>query len=175
MTPESEVPKPSKLWKEMPEETRLEAALAFFSDEQSVAEQAEAIGLIARQINFRPKSVIGLPAEKKARYLVRMARVSDIVAARLLVAYHLAHRRPMMGAFLDKLGIAHENGLIAEEQVKPAEPTAVRDAGTALFAEFPPGDVTLYFSTLLMQDPESWAPLGELLAERTSGPAASGS
>lgn len=168
MTPDPDVVKPSKLWKEMSDAARLEAALAFFADEQSVAEQAEAIGLIARQINFRPKSVIALPAEKKARYLVRMARVSDIVAARLLVAYHLAHKRPMMGAFLDKLGIAHENGLIAEEQVKPAEPAAIREAGVALSADFPAADVTLYFSTLLMQDPESWAPLREILAARAS-------
>ena len=31
--------------------------------------------------------------------------------------YHLERQRPMMGAFLDLLGIAHENGLINEENV----------------------------------------------------------
>jgi hypothetical protein len=169
MASEPELPKPSRLWKDMSEAARLEAALAFFADEQSIAEQAEAIGIIARQINFRPKSVLALPAEKKARYLLRMARVPETVAARLLVAYHLAHKRPMMAAFLDRLGIAHENGLIAEEQAKPGDPAAVREAGESTFDQFPADDVRLYFSTLLMQDPESWAPLREVLAARETG------
>ena len=34
------------------------------------------------------------------------------MAGRALILYHLAEQRPMMGAFLDALGIAHENGLI---------------------------------------------------------------
>ena len=35
--------------------------------------------------------------------------------------YHLATQRPMMSAFLDRVGIAHEEGLITEENV--AKPT----------------------------------------------------
>ena len=41
---------------------------------------------------------MALPLEKKARHCVDLAGVSEMVAARLLVAYHLAHQRPMMGA-----------------------------------------------------------------------------
>jgi len=40
--------------------------------------------------------------------------VPESLASRALVVYHLASRRPMLEAFLDSLGIAHENGLIAE-------------------------------------------------------------
>ena len=43
------------------------------------------------------------------------------MAARALIVYHLAEQRPMMGAFLDALGIAHENGLIQEDAAKPDE------------------------------------------------------
>ena len=60
-----------------------------------------------------------MPLEKKTRHLVALPAVSEAVAARLLVAYHLAHQRPMMGRFLDALGIAHEDGLIADETVTP--------------------------------------------------------
>ena len=62
--------------------------------------------------------LLGLPVEKKARHLAGMAQVSDLLAARLMIAYHLEHQRPMMGAFLDLLGIAHEDGLIKDEEPK---------------------------------------------------------
>ena len=78
------------------------------------------MALIARQIKFRPKSVLSLPLDKKARHLAGLAQVSDLLAARLLISYHLEHQRPMMGAFLDALGIAHEDGLIKDEYAEGA-------------------------------------------------------
>ena len=135
-------------------------------------EQAEAIGLIAQKIKFRLKSVITMPVEKKAQYVVSMPAVSEILAARLLVAYHLAHQRPMMGSFLDALGIAHEDGMIADEEMKPPSPDALKKAAATssarrriaitLAASYPADDVSLYLSTLRWQDPETWGALGEL-------------
>ena len=84
----------------------------------------------------------------------------DVLAARLLVSYHLAHQRPMLRAFLDALGIPHEDGLITAE-VEGADPgrDASRPPSTALEAAFPPDDVSLYLATLLSQDPETWGAL----------------
>ena len=93
--------RPARLWRSLPSDLRTAASYAFWTDEQAALEQVEAVGLIARQIKFRPKSVISLPAEKKARHLAGLAQVSDLLAARLLVAYHLHHQRPMMARFLD--------------------------------------------------------------------------
>ena len=104
--------RPARLWRLMPLEQRVSAAASFWQDEQAALEQAEAVALIARHIKFRPKSVLALPVEKKAKHLASLAQVSDLLAARLLVSYHLEHQRPMMGAFLDALGVAHEDGLI---------------------------------------------------------------
>ncbi len=78
-----------------------------------------------------------MPGDKKARHLASFPAVSELVAARLLVAYHLVHQRPMMGAFLDAVGIAHENGMIADEEVKAPEPEALRKAATAIAGQFP--------------------------------------
>jgi hypothetical protein len=161
--PDIDLTLPSTVWKNLDEERRMAAATAFWGDEQSISEQAEVVSQIARRINFRPKSVLGLSLEKKARHLTRMAKISEPVAARLLVAYHLAHQRPMMGAFLDSLGIGHENGLIVEDQVKPPDRNAVVDAGRKLSAQYPASDVRLYFETLLIQDSESWAALRDVL------------
>jgi hypothetical protein len=162
---ETTPPRPTQLLKEMSEDQRQKAAVAFWEDEQSFNEQAEVVGLIARQINFRPKSVVALPTERKAKYLLRMGRVSDLVAGRMLVTYHLAHQRPMMAAFLDALGIAHDNGLIAEENVRAPNPEQLREAARTLVASFPPGDVRVYFSTLLLQDPDTWGALHDHLPE----------
>src|SRR5690349_24977046 len=100
--------RPSKLWKKMSPERRLAAAELFWSDEQSTEQQIEAVGALATRMKFRPKSVISLPLDKKAKYLATMPSVSDTVAARALVNYHLERQRPMMGTFLDHLGMAHE-------------------------------------------------------------------
>ena len=65
----------------------------------------------------------------------------------------------MMGAFLDGLGITHEDGLIAEDDVPKPEPAKLEASAKAIAAAHPADDVRLYFTTLLMQDPETWAGL----------------
>ena len=159
MTSTSEEIRPARVWRQMPLDLRTSAARAFWADEQAALEQAEAVALIAQQIKFRPKSVISLPVDKKAKHLAGLAKVSDLLAARLMIVYHLEHQRPMMGTFLDALGIAHEDGLIKDES--PAAPDAATlDKGvTALTATYPKADVARYFWALLWQDPETWGGL----------------
>ena len=157
-----DLPRPSQLWKHLDAEKKRLAADAFWRDEDAANEQAEAIGLIAQRIKFRLKSVVGLPVEKKSHYLLSMPAVSEMLAARLLVAYHLAHQRSMMGGFLDALGIAHEEGVIAEEEVKPPSADALKQAAKAIAASYPAPDVSLYLSTLVWQDPDTWGALAEL-------------
>lgn len=152
-------PRPAKLWRFMPPDLRLAAATAFWTDDQAALERAEAVALIARQIKFRPKSVLSLPIERKAKHLATLPQVSDLLAARLLVSYHLEHQRPMMGRFLDLLGIAHEDGLIADESPAAPEAEALGRAAADLAKEYPAPEVARYFWTLLWQDPETWGGL----------------
>lgn len=151
--------RPARLWRQMPLDQKQSAAAAFWEDEQAALEQAEAVSLIARQIKFRPKSVLALPVDKQARLLASIAQVSDLLAARLLVSYHLAHQRPMMGAFLDALGIAHEDGLIEDESPTAPDAATLNKGVAALKAAYPAGDVARYFWTLLWQDPGTWGGL----------------
>ena len=151
--------RPSRLWKQMPAERRLAAAELFWADEQSTDQQIEAIAAIASHMKFRTKSVVGLPVERKAKYLATLPMVTDTIAARALVNYHLESHRPMMGAFLDALGITHEDGLISEESVAKPEPAKMKAAAAELASKFPADDVALYFSTLVSQDPDTWGDL----------------
>lgn len=138
------------------------AAEAFWRDESAGAEQGEMLATIALRIKFRVKSVMAMPVDKKARQLVSLPAISEAVAARLLVAYHLAHQRPMMGQFLEGLGIAHEDGMISDENLTPPAQERLAASAGALNASFPAADVSLYLSTLIWQDPETWGGLADL-------------
>jgi hypothetical protein len=157
-----DIPRPSQLWKRLSSERKLLAADAFWQDENAAAEQAEAVGLIAQRIKFRIRSVQALPRDKKSRHLINLGAISEMVAARLLVAYHLHHQRAMMAAFLDALGITHQDGLISDEELQPPSADRLRDAARAIGTSYPAEDVALYLSTLMWQDPETWAALSDL-------------
>jgi hypothetical protein len=154
--------RPSRIWKRMTPELRQRAAQVFWTDEQSTDQQVEAVGAIAGAMKFRPKSVIALPLERKAKYLASLPVMPDTIAARALVSYHLETQRPMMATFLDALGIAHEDGLISEETVPTPDPEKLRGAAGELATKYPQDQVRLYFSTLVSQDPETWKELATL-------------
>ena len=156
--------RPSKLWRRLPLGSRTAAAELFWTDEHSADQQMEAVAAIASHMKFRPRSVMALPIERLSKYLATLPAVSDTVAARALVNYHLAQQRPMMASFLDKLGIPHEEGLISEETVPKPDPAALKSAAETLLSEFPAEDVSLYLSTLVSQDPDTWADLADLIA-----------
>src|SRR6266481_5116003 len=127
---------PSRMWRQMSPEQRQRAARAFWSDEEATDDQVQAAMLIAQQKKFRPKTVIGLDVERKAKHLATIGSMPDQIAARALIVYHLAEQRPMMGAFLDGLGVAHENGLIQDEEVKP-DATKIAPAAAQIAKQFP--------------------------------------
>lgn len=169
MTEDYSAFRPSRIWKRLPAERRMTAAELFWNDEQSAEQQVEACASIATHMKFRAKTVLGLPIAKKTQYLVRLPNISDVVAARALVNYHLAHQRPMMSTFLEALGIAHEDGLISDETVVKPESDRLQAAAAAIAASYPADDVSLYLSTLVSQDPETWAELVELPQTAAAG------
>ncbi|HEX5474840.1 MAG TPA: hypothetical protein VFX12_09280 [Vicinamibacterales bacterium] len=154
--------RPSRLWRQLPLERRKEAAHLFWADEQSSEQQVEAVGAIATRMKFRPRSVVALPVDRKTKYLAGLPNVSDTIAARALVTWHLERQRPMMAAFLDGVGIPHENGLISEETVPKPDVDKLKAAAADLAAKYPAEDVALYLSTLVSQDPDTWGALADV-------------
>ena len=144
---------------------KLDAADLFWNDEHSADQQLEAVAAIATHMKFRPKSVLSLAPDRRAKYLATLPTMSDAIAARALVNYHLERQRDMMGAFLDLLGIPHENGLINDEQVAKPDAAKVKTAAKELATKFPPEDASLYFATLVSQDPETWEALVDVVQE----------
>jgi hypothetical protein len=162
--------RPSRIWKELPPDVRLTASTAFWKNDESndaALQHAEAIMAIAKRLNFRPKSAQALPEERRARLLAQMSDVSDAVATRALIAYHFETQRPLMAAFLDALGVAHDNGLITAESVTPPEAAAISDAAGRVRQAFPGDAVRLYLRTLKALDADTWANLN---VDDVSGP-----
>jgi hypothetical protein len=150
----------------MPSEKRVEAAEAFWRDTESQdiqAQHVEALVALAKRLNFRMRTLQGLPVERRAKHLAQFGDVSDAVATRALIAYHFATKRALMGAFLDALGIAHEDGLITEEQVAPPTADRLTTAVNAVKTSFDAGDVDLYLRTLASLDGETWTHLADVL------------
>ena len=152
---------PSRLWKRMTLDQRLRAARAFWEDDAATDDQLQAVLLISQRKKFRPKSVVSLDSDRKARHLAGLPALPDTIVARALIIYHLAEQRPMMSAFLDALGIAHENGLIQEEHVVP-DSAKLGPAAAQIAQQYPADSVSLYLNTLLCQDPETWGGLAEV-------------
>lgn len=158
--------RPSTLWKDLPPDRRVAAAEAFWRDDESPeirVQQLEAAALLARRLNFRPRSVQALSIERRARHLAQVQDVSDLVATRALIAYHFANQRPLMAAFLDALGIAHENGLIADETVDPPDAARISAALATVRQSFDAPDVDLYLRTLVALDGDTWAAIDGVL------------
>jgi hypothetical protein len=146
----------------------LRLAAAFWADNDSAdvqVQHAEATVALARRLNFRVKSVRALPVDTRARYLAHTNDVPDTVAVRALVAYHLAHERPLMASFLDALGLAHDQGVITTEQVDPPSAERVSKAMTAIRASYPVEAVDLYLRTLVAVDADTWREVGPLIAQ----------
>ena len=146
----------------MTSEQRLKAARAFWHDEEAADDQAQAALLIAQHKKFRAKTVISLDDERKARHLATLPSLPEAVAARALIVYHLTEQRPMMGTFLDALGIAHEDGVIQQDDIKP-DAAKIGPAADQISKDFAPEDVSLYLNTLLCQDPATWGGLQEIV------------
>jgi hypothetical protein len=154
--------RPVRLWRQLPEARKLTAARAFWEDESAIEQQVQAVDAISRAMKFRPQSVIALPLDKKARYLASLGNIPEAVAARALVSYHFDAQRPLMSAFLDAVGIVHEEGLIKEESVSPPSSDRLQSAARTVAGQFPADDVALYLATLASQDPETWGALRDV-------------
>ncbi len=165
-----DIPRPSQLWKQLTPERKQAVAEAFWKDDAAAAEHTEAVLAIAHRIKFRVTSVLKMPREKKARQLVNLPAPSEPVSARLLVVYHLLQQRPMMAAFLDALGVKHEDGLIADEELAAPSPETLKAAVESLASAFPAEDVAMYLSTLFWKAPETWEALADMPQSRLPAP-----
>lgn len=153
-----------RLWKSLLPEERLAAATHFWKEPPAEV-ASTALGVLVKARHLRPQAARALDPQAQARILATVLEPGEPLAAALLVALHLGERRLILAAFLDALGLPHEDGLLKPEtEPLPAlDQDAARKAVSAL-GPFPLHQVTTYLNTLWLQEPERWSIL-EKVAE----------
>ncbi|CAN5874017.1 hypothetical protein BH11GEM1_BH11GEM1_18460 [soil metagenome] len=150
-----------RLWKALTPDEKAQAITACLNDDENNWVKTTTRTAVAAALRFRPQTVATWPRPKLVSEAVRLPLDDAQLLSAYIVDLHLGHRRPMMGAFLDALGIANEDGRIDSETTDVPEQDAGRvdAAANALVAKYPHDEVVTYFLTLLLQDASVWAPL----------------
>ncbi len=158
----------ARLWKQLaPDERRL-AAAAFWREPPETS-AASALAAIIKARHLRPQVARSLPVETRTGMLASLLDPGESLAAALLVALHLGERRGLLVAFLDASGLAHEEGVLKDDDPpSPLSELAARAGIQALVAQFPPQQVAAYLNSLWLQDPDRWRVL-EGLAQELQG------
>ena len=159
-----------KLWKALTPEERTAAITASLQDDENGWVKTTTRTAIAGALKFRPQTVATWPRQKMIAEAARLPLDDAQLLSAYLVDLHLGTRRPMMAAFLDSVGVKHENGRIDTESSGPIEvsPEKVAAAADELAQKFPPDEVVTYFLTLLLQDAETWGGALTWLESRAS-------
>ena len=153
---------PARLWPALDESVRRLAIEAMYGDDPDLRREADRA--LADALRFRPAGVRKLPLDKRVDYFVRRVRPDNTLASTLLTTLHLAHRRPLLGAFLDALEIPNDDGLIPPgHEPEPFAGDRLAPAVDDLRERFEGPDIDLYLATLLALDPDVWGGLKPLL------------
>jgi len=119
------LPTATRVWKHLSPPDRLTAATAFFGEVP--AELAGvALGALAKARHMRPQAARRLPPDAQARILATVLDPGEPLAQGLLVALHLADRRPILTAFLDALALPLLPARISEQSHPSPQPAVTK-------------------------------------------------
>ena len=157
-----------KLWKALTAEERTQAIVAAMADDPEGWVKNTTRAAVASALRFRPQTVSTWPRQKLVTEAARLPLDDVQLLSAYIVDLHLGHRRPMMAAFLDQLGIPNEHGRIDSETVEvPAQDAdRVATAADVLASGHPLDEVVTYFLTLLLQDSGVWGGVAGWLQKR---------
>ena len=147
-----------RLWKTLTADERAQAISACLADDEDGWVKNSTRLAVAGALKFRPQTVASWPRPKLISEAARLPLDDAQLLSAYIVDLHLGHRRPMMAAFLDTLGIKNDAGRIDSETTEVPEQDAARVAAAAddLTAKYPRDEVVTYFLTLLLQDAAIW-------------------
>jgi hypothetical protein len=149
------------LWKRLSREERLAAATHFWK-EPPPALVPQALAAIVAARKLRPQAARALSPDLQAKILASVQDPGEALSGFLLASLHLGDRRPILIAFLDAVGLPHEDGMLKPESDDMAlEKEKVQAAVQKIARDFPRDQVELYLNTLWLQDPDRWTLLGQ--------------
>ena len=123
---------------------------------------------LASQRNLRAVFIERKPPNERYAWIKAALgrKAADTLAAHLLQAWLLGAQKPMLCAFLDSLGIAHDEDGTVEQLPESPPKEKIAATVTQLLSEYPPEVLAVYLQAFHdMDSTVSWPPLGEVLAE----------
>jgi len=100
------------------------------------------------------------------RFLTMAATLSrpplEVAATSLISAWLLKKHAPMLAAFLDALGVKHENGVV-DDLPASMDDAALKSAVEGLLTQYPPPVVAVYLHAFNDMNEAKWANLQTLL------------
>ncbi len=121
------------LWTALEPHERAAAAQAYLGAETGGRTQLDKI--VARARNFRPATVKKWPEEKIVKASRHLPLHDPGIAAKLLECYHVPGRLGMVTAFLDALGVSHDQGRVDGGDMIDAEEEVVKSAMRGMVEE----------------------------------------
>lgn len=131
---------------------------------QDKAAYKAAVEALAPSVNVRPVFIMRMPPAQRHAWLAKMLarKSSETITANILQLWLASCHRKMLVAFLDQLGIEHEEGMI---ESLPDEPPAgkLQPAVDHLLANFPRDFVMIYLRAFQAMDLAKWPELDAIL------------
>jgi hypothetical protein len=154
------------LWRALEPAEREEALRTLVEDKESRPHLLQFVASLPRFRAFRPQAIRKFTDKELISAIAATTQLSQDMIRSALIGMHLPGRAAMLGAFMDSLGIAHENGLIADgATVSLPERDKLHAAVTALTGQYPPRDVAIYLLSLLAMDPDTWKSVAAVIPE----------
>lgn len=131
----------------------------------------QAVDAAAVAIRARPVYMRRQPFEKRSEAVRRaLSRVvANPVADELLAVYFLECRRELLIDWLDRAGLAHEDGTLEEEAPQEPAEDALREAVAAFRAVDDDPDRELLLGAFAAQQAVDWPTLDALIATGDAG------
>ena len=143
------------LWKALTPDERMAAATSYLAEEADARKRLNRI--VARARNFRPATVQRWAEEKVVKAIRHVPLTDHKVASALLTCHHLPGQSNMVIAFLDGLGVSHDQGKVDSLSVIDAKESVVRSATREIVEQFGLRAAAVYLLTLRLFG----APAGE--------------
>ena len=120
---------------------------------------------LAQERRLRPIFIQRKPVEAQIDWLVKTAKLkqSDGVDEHILQVWLLKSHKDLLVEFLDQLGISHDGEGSVDELPDELDDTKLRAAIDAVLTSRPGELVATYLWVFVMQKPDGWALLNELL------------
>lgn len=166
---------PLALWQALSRDDRVKAILVSLNgdDGQGMREYFAGV-LVERRGGFRASTIRKWSKEEVAASIAKERLTRPGMVRGLLVDLHFPARAHIQAAFLDDLGVPHENGQSGDALKEGAvREEAIPGAADRLIAKFPDDQGLFYLLTIWCMEPRIWRGLDGWLRRLAAPTAAS--